>query len=346
MIESPYHIRQYYVKRAREQAIIVIAAAVLIATIMALLYVLRISRNFRQLIKATKAIAQGNYSRRVRLITNPMTPYEIIILGGEFNRMAKKMEESWKNIRQLNQELILANQQLSRLDEFKSNLIDTVSHELRTPLTLIKGHTSRLLRHHHLLKEEDGQRALKTIKLQTDRLSRLVEDLLVIPDLETGSIRVYLDTVDVYEVLKRCLEFIQEKDARPIQVLGDRWPVLNHCLVKADPDRLEQIILNLLDNALKYASDETAPVVIQLNQLEKTQHLECSVSNVCDPIDEKTLSTLFGKFKRLDERLTRTTRGSGLGLFITKGLVEAMGGSIQVRFAEDRFKVLFYLPLV
>lgn len=332
IIESPYHVRQKFIKRASTQSLLLIVACLILVVLLALVYVYGISRNFRQLIKGIKAMAEGNYFRRIRLITNFFTPYEIIYLTGEFNRMAKKRADAWHTIQE-------ANEKLAKLDEFKSNLIDTVSHELRTPLTSIKGYTSRLLRYDDTLDRETRVKSLKVVKQQADRLSRLVEDLLVIPDLETDGLRVFPDEVDLTEMLTRAIQYIQAKDNREITVTSDGASQVS---VLADPDRLEQILLNLLDNAVKYSEADT-PILVNVRQgSDKLIHL--SVANQCDPIPLESLGVLFDKFKRLDDSLVRTTRGSGLGLYITKGLVEAMGGEISLNYVESFFQVNFTIP--
>jgi signal transduction histidine kinase/HAMP domain-containing protein len=514
IIESPYHVRQRYIKRARNQTLFLIVGCMAIVILGALGYILGISRNFRQLLKATRAMAEGKYSRRIRLITNVTTPYEIVYLAGEFNRMGKKVADAWEQSQTLTQELIRkndqeaflnrvtnalhgsleledvsrvtvrelglwfdaevsalslaayesgdggicplvnennpfwlwqsglrvvldrqrligfsdwqwltpgaaeyrlfgaeespwlqtvglgaalgcpivfqdqllgfvllmrqadkpvftedegyllglvakqigvathqaqqwetiqdANRKLAKLDEMKSNLIDTVSHELRTPLTNIKGYTSRLLRYDAALDTETRTKSLKVIKQQADRLGRLVDDLLVIPDIERETLRFFLDQVELPELIERSVQFIQEKEHREIRV---SLPAHAESIsVLSDPDRLEQILLNLLDNAVKYSYPDT-PIDVVAEFTPDQQYIGLTVANACDYIPPEALSTLFEKFKRLDESTTRTTRGSGLGLYITKGLVEAMGGRIGLDYAESKFKISVCLPL-
>lgn len=347
IIESPYNVKQKYIKRAATQTILLTIACLAVMLVLVLPYILGISRNFRQLIKGVKAMGDGNYFRRIRLITNFFTPYEIVYLTLEFNRMARKTADSWQTIQD-------ANRKLAQMDDFKSNLIDTVSHEFRTPLTIIKGNVSRILRHDVNLDGETRQKNLKAIKQQADRLSRLVEDLLVIPDLEKASLRVYPDRVDLPALLENCVQFIQAKEQREIQVqLGEQVDE-NQCVL-ADPDRLEQILLNLMDNAVKY-SIPGSPITVVVNrqtalpgaEVGNSAWMAISVINLCEPIPMdklEELDSLFEKFKRLDDSLIRTTRGSGLGLFITRGLVEAMSGEISLAYHESQFEARFTVPV-
>lgn len=105
ILESPYHVRQTYIKTAGAQAFLLIAASLGIIAFISVAYLLGIIRNFRQVIKGIKAVAQGNYGRRVRLITNAVTPHELVYLTGEFNRMAKKISDQWETIEAANRQL-------------------------------------------------------------------------------------------------------------------------------------------------------------------------------------------------------------------------------------------------
>jgi nitrate/nitrite-specific signal transduction histidine kinase len=123
------------------------SARIILSTIIAALMVIFIVGiytyylyiNIRQLFKGIIAISKGSYGRRIRLLTNAFTPYEVVFLAFEFNKMSLKIKHSY-------QELKKANKELKKMNEFRSNMIDTVSHEFRTPLTSIQGYTSRLLR--------------------------------------------------------------------------------------------------------------------------------------------------------------------------------------------------------
>ena len=346
ILQSPYAVQKQYIRTAQVQSIMLVFACVVLIIFLGIWYSRGLYRNFRQLIKGIQALAEGKYSRQVRLITRAFTPYEIIYLTAEFNRMSEKISTAWEDIKHLNKQLGEANVQLAQLDETKQNLIDTVSHELRTPLTSIKGYTARLIRNYDHLSKDEQLQSLKIVKNQADRLSRLVEDLLVIPDLEEQSmahgaqfaLRIFPDRVDLIQLALSCVASIQGKSEYPIQVDLPKESVE----VWVDPDRMEQIILNLLDNAVKYCSDD-AFIRLTLKVENNKSHL--SVFNSCEPISDEEISRLFQKFSRLDQRLTRTSRGTGLGLYITKGLVKAMGGEITAYY-DNGFYINVVFPLV
>lgn len=280
------------------------------------LYIYYLYINIRQLFKGIIAISKGNYERQIRLLTTAFTPHEIVFLAFEFNRMATEIHKSYIQLKKNNVEL-------KQLNEFRSNLIDTVSHELRTPLTSIQGYTSRLMRQDIKIDEETRQKSLRIIKEQSERLKRLIEDLLTIPDIEGMRLRTKSEDVYLPEVLEEAKILIKNKEEKEIVYnISEDLP-----LVDADKDRLIQVCVNLLDNAAKYARPDTKIVVDTVVLDDKVKFF---VKNDCDVIPPAKLKKLFEKFIRLDDNTTRTTRGTGLGLFIVKGLVEAMNGEIDI----------------
>lgn len=294
------------------------------------LYTYYLYINIRQLFKGIIALSKGNYRRRIRLITNVFTPYEIIFLAFEFNRMASQIHKSYIELKKKNVEL-------KELNEFRSNLIDTVSHEFRTPLTSIQGYTSRLLRQDIEIDEEMKQKSLRTIKKQSERLSRMVEDLLVVPDIEGEKIRINPEPLWLNKIVESAIALVSSEDKVIENNIGEDFP-----LVLADKDRLEQVFVNLLENAVKYS---TEGAVISVSSVEKARFAKVYIKNPCEVIPEAKLEKLFEKFTRIDDKTTRTTRGTGLGLFIVKGLVEAMNGEIKISStAKEGFVVEIKLP--
>src|SRR5574344_1337955 len=207
------------------------------------LYTYYLYINIRQLFKGIIAISKGNYQRRIRLLTNVFTPYEIVFLAFEFNRMASQIHKSYIQLKKKNVEL-------KDLNEFRSNLVDTVSHEFRTPLTSIQGYTSRLLRQDIQIDEETRQKSLRTIKKQSERLSRMVEDLLVIPDIEGARIRMNSEPLWLNSIINSAITLVKKSDKEIVNMVSEEFP-----LVVADKDRLEQVFVNLIENAGKYATE-------------------------------------------------------------------------------------------
>jgi len=316
IVNTTENITNRMINQNRAKIILSIIFATLVIIFLVALYTYYLYINIRQLFKGIIAISKGNYERQIRLLTTAFTPHEIVFLAFEFNRMAGEIHKSYIQLKQNNIEL-------KQLNEFRSNLIDTVSHELRTPLTSIQGYTSRLMRQDIQIDEETKQKSLRIIKEQSERLKRLIEDLLTIPDIEGMRLRTNVESVWLPEVLETATLLVKNKDNKNIIINIDE----NFPNVTGDKNRLEQVFVNLIENAVKYASPESDIVI---DSVVKSDTVQIFVKNECDVIPTKKLNKLFEKFIRLENNTTRTTRGTGLGLFIVKGLIEAMNGTIKL----------------
>ena len=300
----------------RIKIILSVLVAILSTMLVISFYIFYLYINIRQLFKAIIALSKGNYEHQIRLYKTSFTPFELVFLVDEFNAMASEIHKSYT-------ELAIKNKELKELNEFRSNLIDTVSHELRTPLTSIQGYTSRLMRNDIVIDEETKQKSLRIIKEQSERLKRLIDDLLTIPDIEGMRLRTVNTKVDLSQVFEQAELLLRKHDGHEIVVnLSHDFPN-----VIADKGRLEQVIVNLYENAVKYSYPESQ-IIADAKIINNKAVI--TVKNKCDKIPKEKLDTLFDKFIRLDDEMTRTTRGSGLGLFIVKGLVEAMNGTIEL----------------
>ena len=181
-----------------------------------------------------------------------------------------------------------------------------------------------------VLDDETKVKSLQIIKQQAQRLSSMVEDLLVIPELESYSLKFNMDEVDLSESINRAIEYLSSRD---VVINSDISEDLKN--VWTDEYRLEQIIINLLDNAIKYNKDN-APIEVIAKNIDGAPVL--TIKNKCEKISPEIKEKLFEKFIRVDSNLTRTTRGTGLGLYIVKGLAQAMKIDINLD-VDDEFKI-------
>lgn len=332
VVSTPREITKNTIEHSRLKIILAMLISSFAVLLIVGLYISYLYINVRQLFKAIIALSKGNYKRRIRLLTHILTPYEIIFLAYEFNRMASQIHKSYNKLQKTNKEL-------KELNEFRSNMIDTVSHEFRTPLTSIQGYTSRLLRQDIQIDEETKQKSLKVIRRQAERLKRMVEDLLVIPDIEHESLNVNIEQISIPEIVEDSMLLVKnDGNKNLVNNISDNIPS-----ILADHDRFEQVMINLIENAIKYADEETDIVVENIDSNDDN-YVTIVVKNKCPIIPKDKLKTLFDKFTRLDDSTTRTTRGTGLGLYIVKGLVETMGGHIQLHSDTDwGFEVHIYM---
>ena len=320
------------INKARIKILIAFLISIAVGIFLTLLYSYYLYQNMRQLFKGIIAVSRGNYKRPIEPLTNFLTPREIILLTEEFNSMIDEINASYKKLKQKNKEL-------KQLDAFRSNLVDTVSHELRTPLTSIRGYTSRLLRTDIEIDEETKHKSLLIIKQQSERLSRMIEDLLVIPDIEGAKLSINIEPVNLQNIVEASVYSVKNIETREIiNEIPNDFP-----LIWADKDRLEQVMINLIGNANKYAYENTP---IKITAKADDEKVTIKVINEADYIEKHVLHTLFDKFIRIDDKTTRTTRGTGLGLFIVKGLVEAMNGSVHLKSNQDNtFTAKVTLPV-
>ena len=322
IVNTPKTLTDATINRSRLKIITMILFVAFSILALGGLHAYYIYINIRQLFKGIMAVTKGNYNRQIRLLKTALTPYEIVFLASEFNRMAYQIN---KNYIQLDKN----NKELNMMNEFQKNLIDTVSHELRTPLTSIQGYTSRLLRQDIVIDKETQMKSLKIIKEQSERLGRMIEDLLTVPDIENFKLKTQVDKVWLHDIIENSILLIKNKDRNEIKVdMAEDFPQ-----VIADRERLIQVFTNLLENAVKYSYPETQ---ILVEGLIENGVPTINIRNKCDKIPSEKINKLFEKFVRLDDNTTRTTRGTGLGLFIVKALVEAMDAEINA-YSDDEW---------
>jgi signal transduction histidine kinase len=228
---------------------------------------------------------------------------------------------------------------MAELNRMKSSFLANVSHELRTPLTAVIGFARTLQGRGTNLSDDERLRLLDRIETQARRLHRLVEDLLDEAHLDRGALRVSNEPVRVAEVVEHVVSAIPDTVHRLRVDLPVSLP-----LVIADAGRLEQVVGNLVDNARKY-SPVGSEIVIGGDSTDRG--FELWVADEGRGIDPEFLPNLFQPFTQADIGDTRRDHGVGLGLSICKGLMEAMGGTIEVSSGpESGSRFTLVLPRV
>ncbi|MGH9196311.1 MAG: ATP-binding protein [Acidimicrobiia bacterium] len=215
-----------------------------------------------------------------------------------------------------------------KVDLEKSDVISAVSHELRSPLTSVKGFTATLINKWDRLDDEQKKHLLLTINTDADRVTRLIGELLDISRIELGRLALRRQQVSVSDIATRVVDRIRHRtDKHRIDLkVDDDLP-----RVFADPDKLEQVLTNLVENAVKYTEGGTVTVSARMDE-GVAGMLKLLVADQGEGIPEEHRTQVFGKFFRRGDR-TGAPSGVGLGLYISKGLVEAHGGHIWVEEA-------------
>ncbi len=214
--------------------------------------------------------------------------------------------------------------EIKKTERIKKDFISNVSHELRTPLTAIKGFIETLLG----TTKDENKRYLEIIERQTDRLINIVKDLLKLSeleDIEKGKIKVNYSKVDLKNLVSNVFSFyekqIAEKGLKPIVDIKKNVPK-----IKADPFKLEQLFINLIENAIKY----TEKGEIRINARKENKSVLIKVSDTGIGIAGKHFSRIFERFYVVDKSRSRESGGTGLGLSIVKHIVQLHNGDIKV----------------
>lgn len=271
--------------------------AIAVAVLLSLIISRRITRPVHDMATATKLIAAGDYGQRVKISAHD----EIGSLAHSLNRMAARLQEA----RQLRRELIA-----------------NIAHELRTPLTSISGYMEGL---------EDGvvpasAETYEIVRREAQRLSRLVEDLQRLSRAESGQEELDLIAVNPVAFLDRVIRKMkpQYKDKGvdlEVETTGGMPDLL------ADEDKLEQVMVNLLDNALRYTEPGGR---VQVSSAPSEGKVAIEISDTGEGISEADLPYIFERFYRADKSRARASGGTGIGLTIVKRYVDALGGNISV----------------
>ena len=226
------------------------------------------------------------------------------------------------------------------MDNIKEEFISTLSHEIRTPLTSIKGFSKTMLDNWDNLDDEQKKKFLNIIVEQSQRLINLVENVLNVSKIDSGANDAVLTKVDTINAINTAISMVKMnyKDFNFDFTVCSKEPVL------ADFNKLQQVLINLLDNAAKYSKNSNK---IEINLKNDRNNAIISVKNYGVSIEKQYFDKIFDKFYRIDTYLKSSAQGSGLGLYITKHLLELMGGKIEVKSKDEPKYCEFvdYLPL-
>lgn len=281
------------------------AMSFLIATLIALILSGSILKPVRKLTEAADKAAGGDLKQVVKTESRD----EIGRLARSFNYMIERVRRMYEN---------------------QKNFASNISHEFRTPLTSIEGYSDALLSGVAKGKAE-REKSLKIINEESKRLKRLTESLLMLSRIDADALEFELTDVDVNAFLKR----IKDKLKLQLQEAGvsldiDSSPYIDH--IKTDPDRLEQVLVNLIDNAARHspAGSTVEITAAEDNPPNLPARVKISVSDQGPGIPEADLKKIFDRFYRVGKAAKGKGSGAGLGLAIAKEMIDALGGSIEV----------------
>ncbi len=222
--------------------------------------------------------------------------------------------------------------QIRHLENVRSEFVANVSHELKTPVTAVKGFAETLL-DGAMHNEELLRQFLTIIKDESERLNRLILDILALSKIEQKTLPIQIEQVNLDDVIRQSVEMVSEFAATKsieLELPEKHEPPLE---IAAERDRIQQILVNLLSNAIQYTQAEGK---VRLSLDDAGDYVVLKVSDNGIGIPEKDLERIFERFYRVDKARSRHSGGTGLGLSIVKHLVESMAGEIFVTSKEDQ----------
>lgn len=216
---------------------------------------------------------------------------------------------------------------LKKAENMRRDFVANVSHELRTPVTIIKGYAETLLNGALTSDPDRAIRFVEIIASHSERLTNLINDILTLSSLETKEALIELNPIDVAGTIAKACMLLQERAAQKHIVISNETGTGTAPRVLADHGRLEQVVVNLLENAIKYTPDGGT---IRLFSEVDGDIVKVSIADTGIGIPFKDLPRIFERFYRVDEARTREQGGTGLGLAIVKHIVQLHGGSVSV----------------
>lgn len=255
--------------------------------------------------------------------------------------MAEDLEQTNKELREAQQQLKKSFKELKELDVEKDRFISIAAHELKTPMTTISGF-AQLLENEDIIKDaETRNKYLKIIEGDIKRLGKLVTDVLDLSRIDLGTMKVTIEDVNI-------IKFIDEiKDEMFQRVRGKGLEFnfnIGHNLpkIKTDKEKLKEIFINLIDNAVKYT--EKGGITVEAHR--ESDHIKFSVADTGIGIPRKHFNKIFTRFYQVASPLTRKVGGYGLGLSICKELVLALGGRIWFKSKFGKGTIFYFtIPL-
>ena len=297
----------------REFYYLIIAFIVLVIIVAWFLLKNWLTDPIRELTQAADDISKGDLSRRININTGGI---EIDELAANMNQMAMKLDEDFRRIK--------------RMEKVRSEFLGNVTHELKTPISSISGYIETLLE--GAIKDENVnlgflERSLENVQ----RLEDLVTDLVEISRIETGELRMNFEYFNIHDLLNDLFKDAHQRNSNKNLKIQLEVPD-KKLFIYGDKSRLDQVIANLLSNAMRYTDQGQ----IRIKVMRRDNELIFSIRDTGIGISRKALSRIFERFYRTDKARDRRKGGTGLGLAISKHIIEAHGSNIYVDSLEGK----------
>jgi signal transduction histidine kinase/CheY-like chemotaxis protein len=305
-------------------------AVLLVSSTIGLIFTRSLLIPIKQIVSTVRKIRKGDYDCKVVVRSNS----ELDDLSNNINSLATEIKTSKEELNRKIVELIDAKEAADRGNAAKSKFLARVSHELRDPLTTILGNLEILL---NTNTSEYQERAICLAEKNVDYLLRQIDDILEFSLLESGQYTInpeYVDLVELTELVENITKPKAEAKGLSFSINLDIDQALHDSHIESDPIRLQQIMLNVIGNAIKFTSAGSVKADLSLKKVSVDHGqalLNLDVEDTGIGIAQEHMSCIFEMFEQVQSPISRQFGGAGLGLSITKHLVEALGGTIDVK---------------
>ncbi|MFW6026245.1 MAG: sensor histidine kinase [Candidatus Woesearchaeota archaeon] len=274
-----------------------------------------------------------------------------LTFGGLLIKSVMKEVDRRKELEELSDELVdtniklkEANEKLKKLDKAKSEFISIASHQLRTPLTAIKGYLSMIAEGSYGEVSKEAKEKMESVLGSSERLINLVNDLLNLSRIESGKIDMDFQNINLNEFIKESikeLEIVAEDEDLYLEFDSE-----SKLSAKIDPDRMRQVVLNIIDNAIKYTKEGGITVSLKKQELESGKDSALiKIKDTGEGMTQKDIDSIFESFSRGSAGDLMHNEGAGLGLYIAKKFVDMHNGSIWIKSEGKGRGTCFYIEL-
>jgi signal transduction histidine kinase/CheY-like chemotaxis protein len=301
-------------------------AMILLVILIAIQIAIRITNRIKILIDGISVFKEGNYEYRI----NAKGYDEISQLSNEFDKMADSLSQTMKELEQSKKEAIES-------ERIKSLFLTNMSHEIRTPLNGITGLCNILMKLD--VNSEQQQNYLDSLKTSTNSLLCIIDDILDFSKINKGKIKLKKESFNIENIIKETIQIFELRAIEKKLVLHYEIAEDVPDSIIGDPDRIRQIFINLVGNAIKFTKRGSVKIVVAvIDQTKKDNHIKLKFSVIDQGIGilEDKQKIIFNIFEQIDNEYSRQYNGTGLGLAICKELVERMNGEIGV---ESKFGI-------